>query len=101
MRYGLIREWSKNQLFRHKDSLLTHSAEIVLCSRIADCIGHFEDINQALEDIAKNLRKRNRVLEVGNFAAILIQAKVRGHLTRKKMRHYVLLRFQYFAANTR
>lgn len=101
MRYGLIREWSKNQLFRLQDSLPTHSAEIALCARLGDSIGHFEDINQALDNIAQNLRKRNRVLEVGHFAAILIQAKIRGHLARKRMRHYMLTRFHFFAANTR
>lgn len=101
MRYGLIRDWSKNQLYRHKDSMLTHCAEIVLCSRVGDCIGHFNDINKALDDIAQNLRKRIRVMEVGNFAAILIQAHIRGHLTRKKMRHYMLTRFQFCAANSR
>jgi hypothetical protein len=101
MRYGLVREWSKNQLFRNRDVLQTHSAEIVLCSKLGDSIGHFDDINKALDDIALNLRKRNRVLEVGDFAAILIQARIRGHLTRKRTRHYMLTRFQYNAANTR
>lgn len=101
MRYGLVREWSKNQLFRNKDSMQHHGAEIILCSKVGDCIGHFEDINKALDDIAQNLRKRIRVMEVGEFAAIRIQARVRGLLTRKRTRIYVLTRFQYNAANTR
>ena len=101
MRYGLVREWSKNQLFLNKDILQTHSAEIVLCSKLGDSISHFSDINAALDNIALNLRKRNRVLEVGDFAAILIQALIRGHLARKSVRRYMLNRFQYNAANTR
>ena len=99
MRYGLVREWSLNQLYQQKDVLLTDSSEIVLNTKLGDCVGHFEDINKALDDIALNLRKRIRVLEVGNFAATYIQAKLRGYLCRRRMRRYLLNRFHYFAAN--
>lgn len=47
------------------------------------------------QDMIKVLQRRNRIYEVGYFAILMIQRQVRRFLTLKRMRKYLLTRFEY------
>jgi hypothetical protein len=47
------------------------------------------------EDMLRVLQRRNRVYEVGHFAAMLIQRQLRRFLALRRVRKYLLCRFEY------
>ena len=101
MRYGLLRDWSKNQLSWNADVLLTHSAEIILCASAVEALSHAENVEADLRDLHKSLLKRNRVLEVGDYAATYIQCRLRGMSCRRRVRDFMLRRFEYYPETNR
>jgi hypothetical protein len=124
MRYGLLREWSQNQLSQYSDVLLIPTGEIILCSSILDSLSSFSSslsptlaqpvvaadaaestppslLNEILENLTKNLMKRNRILEVGQYAATFIQCRIRGLCCRKRITSFLLRRFEYHEESVR
>ena len=55
--------------------------------------GRKETIDMA--EIMKTLQRRKRILEVGHYAALFIQARVRKMCARKRVRNYVMRRFEF------
>lgn len=116
MRYGLLREWSQNQLSLYSDVLMIPIGEIILCSSILDSLSSFSSssssssaevssessfLNEIIENLSKNLTKRNRILEVGDYAATYIQCRIRGLCCRKRITSFLLRRFEYHEESAR
>jgi hypothetical protein len=124
MRYGLLREWSQNQLSLYSDVLMIPVGEIILCSSILDSLSSFSSsssssptevapgssessistssfLNEMVENLTKNLTKRNRILEVGQYAATYLQCRIRGFCCRKRITSFLLRRFEFHEESAR
>lgn len=107
MRYSLLREWSKNQLLLYSDVIMPPIGEITLCSSLLNTLTYSSE-NYSMNDIEninnyllQLLEKRNRILEVGNYAATFIQCRIRGLCCRKRLTSFLLRRFEYHEENIR
>jgi hypothetical protein len=97
MRYGLLVEWSKNQMsVMHKDTTSLQVAEVVLCGNFVEAMCTFEGGYGAIKTLNKILEKRMRIIEVGEFAAIYIQSKIRSVLCRMRVKAHMLQRFHFY-----
>jgi hypothetical protein len=48
-----------------------------------------------MAEIMKTLQRRKRILEVGHYAALFIQSRLRKMSARKRVRNYAMRRFEY------
>jgi hypothetical protein len=102
MRYCLLREWSKNQISLYSDVVPLPTAEIILCSSIFETLTSCsQDLGEIFQDLNENLLKRNRIMEVGNYAATFLQCRIRGFCCRKRITTFLLRRFEYHEESAR
>jgi hypothetical protein len=103
MRYCLLREWSKNQISLYSDVALLPTAEIIFCSSIFETLSSSssQDLGEIFQDLNANLMKRNRILEVGDYAATFLQCRIRGFCCRKRITTFMLRRFEYHEESAR
>ena len=112
---GLNMKSISDQLASEQAAIDVTTLDIGMCYSLLDCILTFHSVmtltkskNDPLalpsipfDEMIKVLQRRNRIYEVGHFAAIFIQSHVRRFIAQKRMRKYLLLRFEYVTATNR
>lgn len=112
---GLNVKAISDQIAAEQAALDIHTLDIGFCYSLLDCLLQFSEViilkkpkNNALaipsipfDDMIKILQRRNRIYEVGHFAAVFIQSHVRRYIVQRRMRKYLLLRFEYVNATQR
>ena len=103
LRWTLLTNWSYCQPFLFKEFEAYRCFDVILPSTLLSLI-----IDESLQLLHKNkvdfnkagrvISRRNRIYEVGHFAALFLQARIRKFLTRMRLRRILLERFEMVAA---
>jgi hypothetical protein len=107
MRLGLLMSWAANQSCLYSDLIENHCLEILLSRRLSEAIVvRNNDENSSrkpidLGDIIRILDRRNRIVEVGHFAAIFLQCRIRKYISNQKLKRNLLQRFEMVPATRR
>lgn len=115
-RYELLQNWSKNQGLYYQDLLpaqmkSTSLVEMSLSSTLAQALFEEADLIEEQQQkgtlerrgadvvdfgvLHKLLARRRRILEVGFYAVVFLQARIRKWCARRRVRHMLMLRFEY------
>lgn len=95
MRVRLLHRWARNQtsvLYNVPGS--PPVVEISFCGKLGSAISAFKEMPSSTE-MRNLLALRNRISEVGNFAAVYLQTRIRKHCCKRRMRRYLLRRFEF------
>jgi len=98
MRVTLLHRWARNQ------ASILHSApgsppvvEVAFCGKIGAAIAAFKEMPTS-EEMRNLLALRNRISEVGHFAALYLQTRIRKYCCKRRLRRYLLRRFEFTPA---
>lgn len=120
MRYTLLQSWSKNQPLYFHDLFPAQMTSLSLVelsfssafveSLAAEAEAREEETNKTgkmhsspfidMQAMTKVLNRRRRILEVGIYAAVYLQSRIRKWCTRRRVRHMLLRRFEYIPPET-
>jgi hypothetical protein len=95
MRNRLLRRWARNQtsvLYSVPGS--PPVVEMSFCGKLGSAISAFKEMPSSTE-MRNLLALRNRISEIGNFAALYLQSRIRKHCCKRRMRRYLLRRFEF------
>jgi len=100
MRYILLECWARSQGSLYGQSLVGNYAEISFTDNSVKALNTLgengsEKAKDYILNVIRMLRRRKQVLEVGQYAIILIQRFIRGFCCRKKFKLDMLKRFEY------
>ena len=113
-RYELLQNWSKNQGLYYQDLIpaqmkSTSLVEMSFSSTLAQALFEEADLieEQQLKGVSRGadvvdfgllrklLARRRCILEVGFYAVVFLQARIRKWCARRRVRHMLMLRFEY------
>ncbi len=108
LRTSLLHQWacSQSSLYYNLTNAVNLSVDqynvndftfdIIWSTSLINCFLEYNmDTSIDFDDMIKVLQRRNRIYEVGYFAIIMIQRQVRRFLTLKRVRKYLLTRFEF------
>ena len=99
LRESLLIKWACNQLSK----LASHPIcppfiEIALCGQFSKTIASLAEVPDKKE-MQNLLNYRERIATVGNYAAIFLQSRIRKYLCWRRVRKYMLQRFEFAPSN--
>ena len=128
MRHKLLMAWSKNQALFYQDllSYAPHAFTVDICLSSATVrslegyltlldeekellrkAGLHEQLDKAekrhpidQKHIQNILHRRRRIMEIGDYASTFIQARIRKMIDRRKVRRYLMKRFELILADS-
>lgn len=103
MRSELLEMWARSQLSSYGSMKTgTPAAEISVCANTLLALtwycNHKEEggmISSYFREVSNNLKLRKRLYEIGHFAALCIQSFVRSCLCRRRVKEFMMKRFEY------
>ncbi len=104
MRIGLLQNWSRSQNTFYSDHESSNKVDVVISKSLADMIvlKHQEkSADLDFSEIIKILSRKNRMKEVGYFAIIFLQSRIRKYLAKRRVRHILLRRFEQVPSTRR
>ena len=106
LRLTLLMRWSRSQSVLYNKYVSTPTFDVVFSKSLAGLLVDEEAVgNRAraldFDEIVKILERRNRIQEVGHFAAIYLQSRIRKYLAKRLVRRLILQRFEYVPATRR
>ncbi len=98
LRYSLLDSWTRNQPTHYSDVMLGFIGELILSGSCALAIAKEMDakvnVLTPINILNKLLLRRQRLLEVGYFAIVFLQSRIRKFIAKRKVRKMLMLRFQ-------
>ena len=103
MRSELLEMWAQGQLSSYGFIKLgIPSAEISMCANTLTALSWYceykeedDTASYVFRDVSKDLEVRKRVHEIGHYAALCIQRFIRSCLCRKRVKLFMMKRFEY------
>jgi hypothetical protein len=99
----LLRYWARNQLCSLCDLSCEATVEIALSSDVLNVLritGDTDPCDFSFAECARLFERRKRITQIGTFAAIFIQSRLRKFLCRRRIRVELLCRFEYIRGRT-
>lgn len=101
LRYLVLQCWSRNQSRFYGDVLpryglelgFTDATVLSLYSLFSNAM-HYIEPNEHLSRLLKLLQRRKRIIEIGIYAATMIQKTVRSYCCRRRLIRFALKRFE-------
>ena len=106
LRLTLLLRWARTQSVLYNKYVSAPTFDIVFSKSLASILVDEEAVMSReqpidFDEVVKVLERRNRIQEVGHFAAIFLQARIRKYLAKRYVRRMVLQRFEYVPATRR
>lgn len=106
LRLTLMMRWARSQSILYNKHVSTPTFDIVFSKSLSLMLVDEEAVGSRaqpidFEEVVKVLERRNRIQEVGHFAAIFLQSRIRKYLAKRYVRRLVLQRFEYVPATRR
>jgi hypothetical protein len=106
LRLTLLMRWARSQSVLYNKHVESPTFEVVFSRSLArllvdeDSIGHRKN-PMDFKELVRILERRNRIHEVGHFAAVFLQSRIRKYLAKRYVRRVALRRFEYVPATRR
>ena len=98
LRYSLLDSWTRNQPTHYSDVMLGFIGELILSKSCALAIVKEMDakvnVLAPISILNKILLRRQRLLEIGYFAIVFLQSRIRKLIAKRRVRKMLMLRFQ-------
>ena len=106
LRLTLMLRWARCQSTLYNKFAPTPTFDIVMSKSLALLLVDEEAVCSRqspidFDEVIKVLNRRNRIQEVGHFAAIYLQTRIRKYLAQRYVRRIMLERFEYVPATRR
>lgn len=104
LRYNLLESWARNQCHYIEDILIGQAIEISFCKPLIETLLSMSTENASRTklnyfELTKILEKRKRIQEIGQYAVIFLQSRIRKLFSYKHIKRVLLKRFEYIPAN--
>jgi hypothetical protein len=106
LRMTLMMRWARCQSALYNKFVSTPTFDVVFSKSLALLLVDEDAVNSRpnpvdFDEIVKILNRRNRIQEVGHFAALFLQTRIRKYLAKRYVRRLMLKRFEYVPATRR
>lgn len=103
LRLTLMMRWARSQSMLYNKHVSTPTFDIVFSKSLSLLLVDEEAVGSRtqpvdFDEVVKVLERRNRIQEVGHFAAVYLQSRIRKYLAKRYVRRLVLQRFEYVPA---
>lgn len=103
LRLTLMLRWARTQSVLYNKYVSAPTFDIVFSKALASILIDEDAIMSReqpidFDEVVKVLERRNRITEVGHFAAIFLQSRIRKYLAKRYVRRMMLQRFEYVPA---